>query len=100
MDSGRKRYGNHGGPDCEIVTLCYTHDLTDLQAALGIVQLGRLEEFVAARTRVAGWYAARLRDLPTVRCSAPCPPPRVTRATCSSSGSGSTRFASAVDRQP
>jgi dTDP-4-amino-4,6-dideoxygalactose transaminase len=61
-----KGYGKHGSPDYEIVMLGYKYNLTDLQAALGIAQLARLEEFVAARTRVAGWYADRLRDLPAV----------------------------------
>jgi dTDP-4-amino-4,6-dideoxygalactose transaminase len=66
-----KRYGKHGSPDYEIVELGYKYNLTDLQAALGIAQLGRLEEFVAARTRVAGWYAELLRDVPAVAMLAP-----------------------------
>ncbi len=70
-----KRYGKHGSPDYEIVTLGYKYNLTDLQAALGIAQLARLEEFVAARSRVAAWYAERLRDLPRVAMLAPVPYP-------------------------
>ncbi len=70
-----KRYGKHGSPDYEIVTLGYKYNMTDLQAALGIVQLARLEEFVAARTRVAGWYADRLRALPAVAMLGPVPYP-------------------------
>lgn len=61
-----KRYGKHGSPDYEIVALGYKYNLTDLQAALGIAQLARLEEFVAARTRIAAWYADRLRGLDAV----------------------------------
>ena len=61
-----KRYGEHGSPDYEIVELGYKYNMTDLQAALGIAQLSRLEEFVTARTRTAGWYADRLRDLTAV----------------------------------
>ena len=89
-----KRYGNHGSPDYEIVALGYKYNLTDLQAALGIAQLARLEEFVAARTRVAGWYAdaaprphrrddARHGSVPARHAWH-----------CSSSGSDSTRSAS------
>ncbi len=66
-----KRYGRHASPDYEIVTLGYKYNLTDLQAALGIAQLARLEELVAARTRVAGWYAERLRALDAVTMLAP-----------------------------
>ena len=58
-----QRYGKPAGPDYEIVALGYKYNMTDLQAALGIAQLARLEEFVTARTRVAGWYAERLRDV-------------------------------------
>jgi dTDP-4-amino-4,6-dideoxygalactose transaminase len=61
-----KRYGSQGSPDYEIVELGYKYNMTDLQAALGIAQLARLDEFVAARTRIAGWYADRLGDLPAV----------------------------------
>jgi dTDP-4-amino-4,6-dideoxygalactose transaminase len=59
-----KRYGSRGHPDYEVVELGYKYNLTDLQAALGIAQLARLDEFVTARTRVAGWYAERLRHVP------------------------------------
>jgi dTDP-4-amino-4,6-dideoxygalactose transaminase len=61
-----KRYGSQGSPDYEIVELGYKYNMTDLQAALGIAQLARLDEFVEARTRIAGWYADRLRALPAV----------------------------------
>ncbi len=61
-----KRYGSQGSPDYDIVALGYKYNLTDLQAALGIAQLARLEEFVAARSRVAEWYADRLRDVSAV----------------------------------
>jgi len=54
------RYGRRGTPDYEIVALGFKYNLTDLQAALGLVQLGRLEEFIVARTRVAGWYTEAL----------------------------------------
>ena len=89
-----KRYGKHGSPDYEIVTLGYKYNMTDLQAALGIAQLARLEDFVAARTRVAGWYADRLRALPPWGCSTRYRTPRGTPGTCSSSGCGSKRCAS------
>ncbi len=60
------RYGGRGTPDYEIVALGFKYNMTDLQAALGLVQLGRLEDFVQARTRVADWYAEALRAVPGV----------------------------------
>jgi len=60
------RYGKRGTPDYEIVALGFKYNMTDIQAALGLVQLGRLEEFVEARTRIAGWYADELRSVPGV----------------------------------
>jgi perosamine synthetase len=40
--------------------LGYNYRLTEMSAALGRVQLQRLDELLAQRQRVAGWYAARL----------------------------------------
>ncbi|HEV3000408.1 MAG TPA: DegT/DnrJ/EryC1/StrS family aminotransferase [Solirubrobacteraceae bacterium] len=40
--------------------LGFNYRLTDLQCALGIAQLERLDELLAARARVAGWYAEAL----------------------------------------
>jgi UDP-4-amino-4-deoxy-L-arabinose-oxoglutarate aminotransferase len=60
------RYGKRAVPDYEVVALGFKYNMTDLQAALGLVQLGRLEEFIAARTRIAGWYRDALADVPAV----------------------------------
>ena len=38
----------------------YNYRLPDLLCAVGIPQLARLEELLAARERVAGWYTERL----------------------------------------
>ncbi|MCW5893673.1 MAG: UDP-4-amino-4,6-dideoxy-N-acetyl-beta-L-altrosamine transaminase [bacterium] len=51
----------------------FNYRLTDLQAALGTVQLGRLRAFVAARRTLAARYAAALRALPGVALVAPAP---------------------------
>lgn len=40
--------------------LGFNYRLSDIACALGIVQLGRLEEMLAARARVAGWYREAL----------------------------------------
>ena len=51
---------------------CYTevgfnYRMTDLQAALGIVQLGRLDEVVERRRALADRYRASLADIPGLR---------------------------------
>jgi perosamine synthetase len=42
--------------------------MTDLQAALGIVQLGRLDAFVARRREIATRYQQMLAHIPGLRC--------------------------------
>lgn len=50
----------------EQVALGYNYRLTDLQSALGLSQLSRLEEWQEARTRLADRYDALLADTPLV----------------------------------
>jgi perosamine synthetase len=40
--------------------LGFNYRLSDLHCALGLAQLGRLDELLAARGRVAGWYREAL----------------------------------------
>lgn len=44
--------------------LGYNYRITDIQAALGLSQLGRLDEFVARRRQIAARYDRLLADLP------------------------------------
>ena len=69
------RYGKRALPDYEIVELGFKYNMTDIQAALGLAQLERLEEFVAARARVAEWYREALADVPAVEMLAAVPHP-------------------------
>lgn len=46
------------------ITLGYNYRMTEIQAALGLSQLDRLHEFVAARHRIANRYADLLAGLP------------------------------------
>ena len=46
--------------------LGYNYRITEMSAALGRVQLQRLDEMVAARDQVAGWYTERLQDFELV----------------------------------
>lgn len=43
--------------------LGYNYRLDEMSAALGVVQVGRLDELLARRRRVAEWYDERLRSL-------------------------------------
>jgi perosamine synthetase len=43
--------------------LGFNYRLTDIQCALGIAQLERLDAMLADRRRVAGWYAEALADI-------------------------------------
>jgi perosamine synthetase len=46
--------------------LGYNYRLDEMSAALGLAQLGRIEELLRKRERVAGWYNARLAGLELV----------------------------------
>ena len=48
----------------EQITLGYNYRMTDLQAALGISQMRRLNEMVERRSKLATRYNNMLRDLP------------------------------------
>ncbi len=58
-----KRYGKGGTPEYDIEEPGYKYNLTDIQAALGIAQLGRLEEFNRRRSMLVDLYLQGLRDL-------------------------------------
>jgi UDP-4-amino-4,6-dideoxy-N-acetyl-beta-L-altrosamine transaminase len=56
-----------GGWYYEQVDLGYNYRITDIQAALGLSQLRRLDEFVARRNALAGRYDGLLTGLPLTR---------------------------------
>jgi UDP-4-amino-4,6-dideoxy-N-acetyl-beta-L-altrosamine transaminase len=49
------------------IDLGYNYRMTELQAALGISQMGRLDEYVARRHVLAERYDSLLADLPVIR---------------------------------
>lgn len=49
------------------VEVGYNYRMTDMQAAVGIVQLARLPEIVVRRREIAAEYAARLAGIPGLR---------------------------------
>lgn len=48
----------------EVVEPGYKYNLTDIAAALGRAQLGRLEHFIQKRTEFAGLYREKLKNIP------------------------------------
>ena len=46
--------------------LGYNYRLDEMSAALGTVQMSRLDELLTKRETVAGWYAERLSEIPAV----------------------------------
>ncbi len=61
-----RRLRHHGivpGADFDIPEPGLNYRLPDLLCAIGISQLARLEQLLAARERVAGWYSERLEHL-------------------------------------
>jgi perosamine synthetase len=59
-----RRYTRDGSPHYDVVEPGYKYNLPDLAAALGLVQLRRLEVFYNARRRLALAYAEALAGLP------------------------------------
>jgi len=51
-----KRYGKGGNPEYDIKTPGFKYNLTDIQAALGLAQLSRLEELNSRRRHLAALY--------------------------------------------
>lgn len=54
----------------EFNLLGYNYRMTDLQGAVGLVQLGKLDRFIAERQRWAEYYCDRLAGLPWLRMPA------------------------------
>ena len=48
----------------EQISLGFNYRMTDFQAALGISQLSRLDEYVAKRSKIAHWYDDQFEKIP------------------------------------
>jgi dTDP-4-amino-4,6-dideoxygalactose transaminase len=59
-----QRYTSAGSWYYEVLEPGYKQNMTDIQAALGIHQLRRIDEFTETRRRYAALYDAALADLP------------------------------------
>lgn len=63
-DEGEMTEASHGDWYYQQLLLGFNYRLTELQAALGLSQLSRLESFVAERLQLANRYDELLADLP------------------------------------
>jgi len=64
FDEAVRRFRHHGwATPGDMPSPGYNYRIPDLLCAVGIPQLARLEELLAARERVAGWYTERLESL-------------------------------------
>lgn len=51
---------NHGQSGNEFKRFGFNYRMSDINAAVGLIQLGRLDGFIEKRRKVAGWYANEL----------------------------------------
>jgi len=59
-----RRYAKDGSWSYEVVLPGFKYNMTDIQAALGIHQLSKLNDFIAVRQRYARLYDEAFADLP------------------------------------
>ncbi|MSP61804.1 MAG: aminotransferase class I/II-fold pyridoxal phosphate-dependent enzyme [Myxococcales bacterium] len=62
-----KRYSAEGSVHWQLVEPGYKYNMTDIQAALGLHQLPRLDEFIETRYRWARVYDGAFAEIPGVR---------------------------------
>lgn len=61
-----KRYTGSGSWYYEVLEAGYKDNMTDVQAAMGIHQLKKLDRFIDTRARYAGLYSEAFADMPEV----------------------------------
>ena len=63
-----RNQGRDDGTDwMQPTRLGYSYRIAELSCALGLAQMRRIDEILAARERVASWYAELLADVAGVR---------------------------------
>ena len=70
-----KRFHQSGSPRYDITIPGFKYNMMDLQAALGLHQLPRLDGFIAERQRLADRYTESLRELDALILPTPVPYP-------------------------
>lgn len=64
----QRHHGPHPYLLPEFNLLGYNYRMTDLQGAVGLVQLAKLEKFIQERAYWAAWYREQLADVDWLRC--------------------------------
>ncbi|MEZ9665367.1 UDP-4-amino-4,6-dideoxy-N-acetyl-beta-L-altrosamine transaminase [Vibrio cyclitrophicus] len=65
-DAEQMEGDSHGGWYYQQIDLGFNYRMTELQAALGVTQMQRLEQFITVRHRLAARYNELLGDLPLI----------------------------------
>jgi dTDP-4-amino-4,6-dideoxygalactose transaminase len=65
--SANARHASVFAPPEEYLEVGFNYRMTDMQAAVGLVQLGRLPEIVRRRREIVADYTAELADIPGLR---------------------------------
>ena len=65
--SAADRHGSVLAAQEEYVEVGYNYRMTDVQAAIGLVQLGRLDQMVERRREIAAVYTKHILDIPGLR---------------------------------
>ena len=65
-----ERYKNSRAWEYDVVGQGFRYHMTNINAAIGLSQLARAQEFIAARRASCRLYSERLAGLPDVRCPA------------------------------
>jgi len=72
-DAAWSRYGKGGWWEYDVTELGYKYNLTDIQGALALAQMGRAEEMRSRRDSIARRYTEGLRDVPSLQTPAVSP---------------------------
>lgn len=68
-----KRFSDDGYKHYEIIYPGYKYNMTDLQAAIGIQQLKKVDQFAKRRKEIWDFYKNELKDLPLILPPEPAP---------------------------
>ena len=68
-----KRYESSGTPNYDIMLPGFKYNMMDIQAAIGIHQLAKLDAFIARRTEIAQFYNTAFRDIDEMKTPALVP---------------------------
>jgi dTDP-4-amino-4,6-dideoxygalactose transaminase len=68
-----KRYSAQGTPNYDIVLPGFKYNMLDIQAALGIHQLKKLERFIERRTEIADYYNEAFAEVDELVIPSPVP---------------------------